>query len=92
VDEIRISPAGDAFYAAANHRPDTDETPHACYEGWIFWVFLGYEGVDEDGEQACADTTFAHGEFAATAQGKSFMTGEQVLSEVGEVPFMRVQV
>ena len=25
----------------------TDETPHFCYDGW---VFLGYEGVDEDGE------------------------------------------
>jgi hypothetical protein len=22
-------------------------TPHFCYDGW---VFLGYEGVDEDGE------------------------------------------
>ena len=28
-------------------RPNTDEPPHACYDGW---VFLGYEGVDEDGE------------------------------------------
>ena len=26
---------------------DKEETPHFCYEGW---VFLGYEGVDEDGE------------------------------------------
>jgi hypothetical protein len=24
-----------------------EETRHFCYEGW---VFLGYEGVDEDGE------------------------------------------
>jgi hypothetical protein len=47
VDEIRISPAGDGFYAAANHRPDVhDETPHACMGGW---VFLGFEG--EDGEE-----------------------------------------
>ncbi len=33
------------------HSPEvptpTDETPHACYDGW---VFLGYKGVDEDGE------------------------------------------
>jgi hypothetical protein len=29
-------------------RPDAHEdTPHGCYEGW---VFLGYEGVDENGE------------------------------------------
>ena len=27
--------------------PTRDETPHGCYDGW---VFLGYEGVDEDGE------------------------------------------
>jgi hypothetical protein len=46
VDEIRISPAGDGFYAAAKHRPDTGETPHACWDGW---VFLGFEG--EDGEE-----------------------------------------
>ncbi len=24
-----------------------EETPHFCYDGW---VFLGYEGADEDGE------------------------------------------
>jgi hypothetical protein len=28
-------------------RPDTDETPHACMDGW---VFLGFEGEDENGE------------------------------------------
>jgi hypothetical protein len=30
-------------------RPDVipDETPHGCYEGW---VFLGFEGEDENGE------------------------------------------
>ncbi len=28
--------------------PDThDETPHACYEGW---VYLGFEAEDENGE------------------------------------------
>jgi hypothetical protein len=29
-----------------NDRPDIDETPHACWDGW---VFLGVE--DEDGEE-----------------------------------------
>lgn len=43
------------------------------------------------GEQGCADTTFATGEYAATAQGKSFMTGEQVLSKAGEWPFIKVE-
>jgi hypothetical protein len=59
VDEIRISPAGDGFYAAARPREEgtieaqyaglerLEERPHFCYDGW---VFLGYEGVDEDGE------------------------------------------
>lgn len=45
MDEVRISPAGDGFYAASlgsNHRPSeaTEETPHACWGGW---VFLGFE-------------------------------------------------
>jgi len=31
----------------------TEETPHFCYDGW---VFLGYEGVDEDGELVEVDT------------------------------------
>jgi hypothetical protein len=31
----------------------TEETPHACYNGW---VFLGYEGVDENGELVEVDT------------------------------------
>jgi hypothetical protein len=25
----------------------TDETPHGCYEGW---VYMGFEGEDEKGE------------------------------------------
>jgi hypothetical protein len=33
------------------HSPEvphpTDETPHGCYEGW---VYLGFEVEDEDGE------------------------------------------
>jgi hypothetical protein len=27
--------------------PTPEETPHACYDGW---VFLGFEAEDEDGE------------------------------------------
>jgi hypothetical protein len=61
VDEIRISLAGDAFYAVARpHEEDTieaqysslerlEETPHGCYEGW---VYMGFENEDEDGELA----------------------------------------
>jgi hypothetical protein len=49
VDEIRIPPAGDGFYAAAKHRPDTEETPHGCAlcmsSGFVFF------GVEEDGEE-----------------------------------------
>jgi hypothetical protein len=34
------------------HSPEvplpTDETPHGCYEGW---VYLGVEGEDENGER-----------------------------------------
>jgi len=47
-----ISAAGDPFYATPR-RPDTEETPHFCYDGW---VFLGYEGVNEDGELVEVDT------------------------------------
>jgi hypothetical protein len=59
VDEIRISPAGDAFYAAASPREEDtietqyaslerlEETPHGCYEGG---VYMGFEGEDENGE------------------------------------------
>ena len=48
MDEHTISPAGDPFYAASRH-PDHDapETPHGCYDGW---VYLGFEGEDENGE------------------------------------------
>ncbi len=27
--------------------PTPEETPHGCYEGWIY---LGFEGEDENGE------------------------------------------
>jgi hypothetical protein len=39
--------AGDRFFAASL-RPDLrDETPHGCIDGW---VYLGFEGEDENGE------------------------------------------
>jgi hypothetical protein len=42
VDEIRISPQGDSFYAAS---VATDhETPHGCYEGF---VYIGHMAEDE---------------------------------------------
>jgi hypothetical protein len=47
VDEITISPAGDPFYAEAQRPNLEDETPHGCIDGW---VYLGFEGEDEDGE------------------------------------------
>jgi hypothetical protein len=31
----------------ANGPAPDEERPHACYDGW---VFLGFEGEDEDGE------------------------------------------
>ena len=36
-------------HSGRHPRPNTheEETPHFCYDGW---VFLGYEGVNEDGE------------------------------------------
>ena len=43
------------------------------------------------GKQGCTDTLFATGEYAVTAQGKSFMTGEKVLSKVGEWPYIKVE-
>jgi hypothetical protein len=52
VDEIRISPAGDGFYAAAKHHPAspeaTEETPHACYDGF---VYMGLVDEDDEDEQ-----------------------------------------
>jgi hypothetical protein len=49
VDEIRIPVAGDPFYAAPPRPSEgADEAPHGCYDGW---VYLGYEGIDENGEE-----------------------------------------
>jgi hypothetical protein len=44
VDERRISPAGDPFYAMGHI--EVGESPCGCYEGW---VYLGFERA-EDGE------------------------------------------
>jgi hypothetical protein len=41
VDERRISPAGDGFYAAAKYRPATDESPHGCHNGWVYYGLRG---------------------------------------------------
>ena len=38
------------------------------------------------------DTIFAYGTLAETAQGKAMITGEQVLSEVGKYPVLRITV
>jgi len=46
VDEVRIPVSGDPFYAAASCIPD-EESPHGCYDGW---VYFGFEGEDENGE------------------------------------------
>ena len=40
--------AGDPF-AYAGSRQDQDEYPHGCIDGW---VYLGFEGEDENGEHA----------------------------------------
>ena len=40
--------AGDPFILAGSRRLELhQETPHGCYDGWIF---LGFEGEDENGE------------------------------------------
>ena len=33
--------------SSASAHPSTEESPHGCYEGW---VYLGSEGEDENGE------------------------------------------
>jgi hypothetical protein len=50
VREVRLSAsvAGDPFKAAGMSRPDLNhESSHGCYDGW---VYLGFEGEDENGE------------------------------------------
>jgi hypothetical protein len=40
--------AGDPFIAAGSWRFDAGhESPHGCWDGW---VYLGFEGEDENGE------------------------------------------
>lgn len=47
MDEVRIPPAGDGFYAKGLH--DDQDHPHACMDGL---VYLGYTVVDgESGEE-----------------------------------------
>ena len=49
MDTKSISPAGDGFYAAANHRPDEDrQPPHGCIGGV---VYIGQMVTDEYGEE-----------------------------------------
>jgi DNA-binding XRE family transcriptional regulator len=47
MSDVRISPAGDGFYARAKKDQETDETPHACYDGW---VYLGFDTEGGNGE------------------------------------------
>ena len=50
VREVRIPRVvgGDPFKAAGTPRPDLrHESPHGCIDGW---VYLGFEGEDENGE------------------------------------------
>jgi hypothetical protein len=44
--ERRIPPAGDPFTSVVRREPG-QETPHGCYDGW---VYLGFEGEDKNGE------------------------------------------
>ena len=48
VDNISVR-AGDPFFYAATRRDDHDEHPHGCIDGF---VYLGFEGEDQDGEPA----------------------------------------
>jgi hypothetical protein len=49
VDTIRVHPEGSDDTLEAQHSglERLDEVPHGCMDGW---VFLGFEGEDEDGE------------------------------------------
>jgi hypothetical protein len=51
VDEIRISPAGDGFYAAASeaNHTDADQAERGCFFCFEGWVFLA--SIDHDGEE-----------------------------------------
>jgi hypothetical protein len=49
VDEIRISPAGDGFYAASSeanhtHAEQAERGCSFCLEGWVFIGSIDYDG------------------------------------------------
>jgi hypothetical protein len=49
VDEIRISPAGEGFYAAASganhtHARQEERGCSFCLEGWVFMGFIDHDG------------------------------------------------
>jgi hypothetical protein len=49
VDEIRISPAGDAFYAAAgeaNHAQRAERGCSFCLGGWAFVGSIDHDGAE----------------------------------------------
>ena len=62
MDEVRIPPAGDGFYAAAKHRPDeTVEAHYAsperlecawCFRGWLT-IQVEQDGVEHDQAVRC---------------------------------------
>jgi len=52
MNELSVHPevaAGDgiAYAGTKKDQETTDDTPHACYDGWLY---LGYEVEDEHGE------------------------------------------
>ena len=51
VDELRISPAGDGFYAAAGeanrtHAEQAERGCSFCLGGWVFSGSLDYDGAE----------------------------------------------
>jgi hypothetical protein len=51
VDEIRISPAGDCFYAAAGeanyaHAEPEESGCSFCFEGWVFVGSIDHDGAE----------------------------------------------
>jgi hypothetical protein len=51
VDEIRISPAGDGFYAASSeatytHAEQAERDCSFCLEGWVFLGSIDHDGWD----------------------------------------------
>jgi hypothetical protein len=45
----------------------------------------------EDGAAMKKNNTFAYGEFAATVRGRSWQTGQQVLSKIHDYPHLTVE-